>query len=1049
MKTLTNYLFECDSSVERHEGKSVTYISMGEGLKDRSYVADGTESVTTSDYLVLDYCLSGVKRLAQKRQSIISGVCGTEEQGLLFLNEMIVDGQKHRLIMPCERNTYDFLRLNLQSRSPKLKFEIYSFYTCTYEELPKRFESSTYEGDYACIDIEALCNARVSTEPSMIDSGVTIPVGKVGVQGIPFCFPQDNRMLRPDAGPIEENEEIIKNFTATVKRGLCRPVSRASRITVSVDRKASEIYFVLYMDGKIYERIDYCAPDTTILGQARDEVFKPICVNDIERFAILVEYEDGMIDECFPQNVKTGRHEIMGETGVYGVPLHNKKVVSISFETRMRETDISLLAVTCNTDAPKRLLPMFAERKREAEKQFNKKPVFELDEDILRFQNGGFVCEIDTLKGLWVKETKSAFCNGFRMSGAMLKIRDGDEIVDCFERISIEAGEKEAVAVFRYENLKITTYFRFYEQDGIVMQMEAENCGDTDKRVGILFPVLDDVCYRTPVDTWYFLPKYQNTESNGTCYVYEESAPSYPMQFMDLFSPTEGAGLALLTRERETKTRKYALIKQDGITQAFIEYPSMYGNITPQSVFKGSETVMFVHSGDWHAAYADYKKWLRTWYEPYKCQNKLWYRQKFWLLAEIIDFIENTNVYNLPVWYDKETKTYRFKEIMKEISELYGETPDILHLWAWTWSSNHEHMLWGNFGESDYERIGGLENFRNALYEVSEETGAEISLYMHPTLLSDVYPQTEEYWPQLKVKNEAGNYITCLGDSWRMCHANRTWRNYVLDMYKRVYKDIGTRLFYVDEFSLRTKNRCFSDEHGHPVPSNLLKTDREFISALRDETPEDIVLYGEYYAADINARYIDCNISYYILDSINNMIENGVHAGDGSDIYGRVFTDIYRFAFPKIVQLILPMAMRNETWHPLKATFFNGEAVYDSFWDAEETKGREFMAHSYRIKKHYADCFSSDEPETMIEGVSDAICINRFPGIGRTVYTLYNRSYHTYQGDVLCVPYREGAEYRDVWNDKEVEVTVQDGFAYVSTTITAQAVGAIVEILKR
>ena len=346
MKILTNYLFECDSTVERHEGKSVTYISMGEGLKDRSYVADGTESITTSDYLVLDYCLSGAKRLAQKRQSIISGVCGTEEQGLLFLNEMIADGQKHRLIMPCERNTYDFLRLNLQSRSPKLKFEIYSFYTCTYEELPKRFESCTYEGDYACIDIEALCNARVSTEPGMIDSGVTIPVGKVGVQGIPFCFPQDNRMFRPDAGPIEENEEIIKNFTATVKRGLCRPVSRASRITVPVDRKASEIYFVLYMDGKIYERIDYCAPDTTILGQARDEVFKPICVNDIERFAILVEYEDGMIDECFPQNVKTGRHEIMGETGVYGVPLHNKKVVSISFETRMRETDISLLEET-------------------------------------------------------------------------------------------------------------------------------------------------------------------------------------------------------------------------------------------------------------------------------------------------------------------------------------------------------------------------------------------------------------------------------------------------------------------------------------------------------------------------------------------------------------------------------------------------------------------------------------------------------------------------------------------------------------------------------
>ena len=82
--------------------------------------------------------------------------------------------------------------------------------------------------------------------------------------------------------------------------------------------------------------------------------------------------------------------------------------------------------------------------------------------------------------------------------------------------------------------------------------------------------------------------------------------------------------------------------------------------------------------------------------------------------------------------------------------------------------------------------------------------------------------------------------------------------------------------------------------------------------------------------------------------------------------------------------------------------------------------------------------------------MSSVQCAERYSSIctGRTVYTLYNRSYHTYQGEVLCVPYKEGAEYRDVWNDKEVKVTIKDGFAYISTTITAQAVGAIVEIVE-
>jgi hypothetical protein len=82
------------------------------------------------------------------------------------------------------------------------------------------------------------------------------------------------------------------------------------------------------------------------------------------------------------------------------------------------------------------------------------------------------------------------------------------------------------------------------------------------------------------------------------------------MQFMDIFSPEKGAGFALNTRERDLKVRKYALIKQNGRTDAFVEYPSMYVKIKKDSLFKGSETLLYVHKGDWHASYESYKKWL-------------------------------------------------------------------------------------------------------------------------------------------------------------------------------------------------------------------------------------------------------------------------------------------------------------------------------------------------------------------------------------------------------------------------------------------------------
>ena len=73
-------------------------------------------------------------------------------------------------------------------------------------------------------------------------------------------------------------------------------------------------------------------------------------------------------------------------------------------------------------------------------------------------------------------------------------------------------------------------------------------------------------------------------------------------------------------------------------------------------------------------------------------------------------------------------------------------------------------------------------------------------------------------------------------------------------------------------------------------------------------------------------------------------------------------TDSYCFAFHKIVQPVLPMALRNLSWQPHKLILWNGEAEYDSFWDLLESDGNEFTCKAYGIKKKYADCFSSDTP---------------------------------------------------------------------------------------
>ena len=101
------------------------------------------------------------------------------------------------------------------------------------------------------------------------------------------------------------------------------------------------------------------------------------------------------------------------------------------------------------------------------------------------------------------------------------------------------------------------------------------------------------------------------------------------------------------------------------------------------------------------------------------------------------------------------------------------------------------------------------------------------------------------------------------------------------------------------------------------------------------------------------------------------------------------------------------------------------------------------MLDANKLKKKYADCFSSDEPEMMIETLSPAMCINKFPAKKRTVYTVYNRAYRTYRGDAFRIPHEEGNTYYDVWNDAPLNVRIESGYATVELEVDAQSIGCI------
>ena len=1008
----------------------------------------------SEDYLVMVYSAQGLRRQYVNRLPLMYGMGEDGDDVILCFDDVILDNREHIAAVKLNGKKYNGIKIEYSiDRRKEAHLTIKELYVCAESELPFACSKGITETaqSYRTVDLTSYYNGKFSYSEyeSICDGGRFFDKEEVFLYEIPFSVkPQGDNIILPPPAP-KENDDIIDNFGVPVKRKLCRPVSRDTLIEIPLDTDAKELYFIMSLSGRRHQRWGF-AQDGTVLGTITGEVDMPILVEDTVGFVAEVVYANGERDTHLPLNLSLGRHGISGDVSVYGIPATGEKIEKIIIHNRLLDTDVSLVALTLNeTDDrlhPEMLIPELEEKK--VHTIGNEKGI-SLNDNILTIRNCALMMEIDISKGMKLTGMKNDYVKEFTVSESdLLKLRYEDDYDCSFELLSANADNDKVQLVYKKGGLNITVDLSLGENSDVRCQLKAKNSGNISEKCGIVFPCITGMNNVDSDDNWYFVPKYQNILSNETVFIYEESSPNFPMQFMDVFSPKAQGGLSLTTEERDVVTRKYGFEKNEGGMEFYVEYPEMYGEIKPGEEFTGSPTVLTAHEGDWKKSFEIYKKWLDSWYVPYNCQDKDWYRRSFWLFTEYCDFVvEDQPIYKLPLWKDSEkTGELNFEEVLDEQYKVAGCYPDILHLWAsWTYEiyDGNRFNAWGNWGQEDYDVYGGQERLRNALHKIKDDKGINVSLYFHPTLLSEKYTHLSDYLKDQKAINDIGDTIMCGPHAYRMCHASKKWRDYAISVYPRVYKELGIPLMYIDEFSLRCENRCYADNHGHSVPSNLLKTDFDFITELKQKMPPEVVLYGEYAAVDIYAKYIDCNISYYLTDNVIDMIEFSWKGNDGDDRLSRLYPNMYKFAFPKIVQLALPSGMRHLSWHPQKFIFFNGDAVYDSMWDCEESVGQDFNIKSFKIKKKYADCFASDNAKGFVDTLSPAICANCFPGDGRTVYTIYNRAYSTYRGEILKVKHTEGATYYDAWNDEPLKVEIKDGYAYIHLTIDAQEMGCV------
>lgn len=1002
---------------------------------------------------------------------------------LIKLSDLIDDGRPHTLIIKNSmRGQCEKMTVRLNSRSSSAYFIIKTFILkksdneltdcLNYEILAGNGNSSLQ-----CLDLTSRYNISFSEvqkgllakNPVINDGGKYFSSRNVQVFGIPFQVKPDGQNLFGFPPVSQVNEDIIEHFGAKVRRGSVAPISRDDKIEVDVKLPASEVFFLLVAEH----------PKTS----PRDPGNRAFRIEDIETFAVELVYDDGTIDYAFPYSIKDNNHIIQSTTGVYVVPTSGKPLNKVVFHNRTLNKEYYLAAVTVNKDQT-RLYRQLASDPGPKAMQMPKEPNPASTAPYIQYQNGILKAgntyvsmtvdskNIFTITGFdnkWMGD-KAITLNptaGFEVTMGDNKVEAKDirllNVSDITgtsgKEITLTYGLKDAAGPLE---LKIKVSMN--EEPEVGIQMTVLNKSEKDLNAKIVFPIIRGVQMGSNEDVWYYYPAYRNLHSNQSGSFDNIYSLSFPMQFYDVYNPTLGGGFYIATRETDVNAmRRYGFRKNESGLTCYLEYPKLHIILKPNVPDALCKTIIGVHTGDWHASLNVYKKWLQTWYKPINSQDKQWYRECFWLLCDYPDNIprDASIVRRNFTWYDTLAKHYRMRDILEEHKRTVGRDPDILHFWSWTYNMPRSYSRWGAYGSNgEYEKMGGIKNFKRALSDIDNNMGIKISLYFDASLCNRDLPIAKQLGSKGYMQKPNGDPVIDYS-SFRMCPGSKPWREYMQGVYRRVNKELGVNVLYVDEWAApfyyghvpMAAFTCYSKEHDHDVPANMNLEVFKYMSELRTAVPKEAALYGEYPDVDGNTRYYDSNISYY-LSSSTDMKEGRDNIGYDLPVneaggLSYPYLNLYKFVFPGLVQLVLPNDVMFFSWNRLKFTFLNGDAIYDSFWLRDESKAEAFMVKSHDLKKKYADCFTSNDNETQIPTEQSGIIANKYTGKGRILWAIYNQRFTTVRGEVLKVKHVQGATYYDAWNEKPLQVRISGDYAYISQEMYPQAIGCILQVMTK
>lgn len=980
---------------------------------------------------------------------------------LLTSSHLLLDGRPHDLLATVAlRGTCDALRVELRCQGSSAELAIEQL-----ELLPELLPPAATAAAALAEGLEAIaltasarCHLRTVFEAALAGNGGAVqhalrdlPAdGCMTLDGLPFRGPADGAALWVADTATPRNEAEIEALGTTIKRGSFLPIGRDDPIGIDVGRQVSELYLLLVTDLPALQN-QYCQPTL------------PCVVRDVEAFAVDLVYADGTRDTVFPWSARDAGYRIVGMAGGYVVAAdRDRPLQRLVLHNRMYGRTIGVAGVTLNRGVP-RFPQLAAEPPLPAPPPARAVPEgnrVSLDAGLARVSHGAGTLVLDCRDGFAIRELRYEAATGASMwpaPGSGIDVRVAGRWFSGTDfRVVAMASSAEDTLVVRLAGrtaalpLDVELTFRAEGAAGIVASITATNTGPADVRADLRFPSLKRFSLGAPEDTWLFFPQYRNVLTNRPVFCKQPNHRGFLVQFMDVFSPAAGGGLGLLTRNPAQEPVQYALAKGPDGVSAYIENEGEDFALAPGVSRRFCDRVLVFHAGDWHAAAAAYRDWVSDWYRPVHSQDKPWFRQAAWIRSHITSASIARQIAHTPPLYDAANRRWRLAEFLAADQALLGCDPDLIHFYVWAFDESRpgDQARNGDYGGRDYDNLGGLDSFRKALAELRGPLHKPVSLY---TIWDRYTPGTEFHrqFGDRPARVTAGGQRLASEDMITISPGVPAWRTYARQTLRRLQRETAADILYLDVFGTDDRARDFSPDSGHPhVPNWVAEDDGRFLAGLREDLPAEVVLWGEFPVPDVASQYWDGFLSYDCI-ALHSYLAEALDGHEEATGWGEhaLPPNVVRSLFPHLRQVVFPVGTEGSisNWRYLKFLLFNGQALFDTTWRLYDETCREQLGRVIGLEHTYADCFDSERPEVLVPTLRLHVFANRFPGKGRTLWTLFNGRYRTVRGEVLRVPHVSGARYRDVWNGTDLTPRISAGEATIALDLPPQGIGCIVQ----